>query len=214
MSVISVIGGTGYAGRAIVAEAARRGHEVRSFSRRAPENRVPGVVYETGSVVDEDVRADALEQVDIVVIAFSPRGDMIDVLRPLVNTIAEEAAERGVRLGVVGGAGSLLVAPDGPRLVDTPEFPDFVRPESLTMAAVIDDLKISPSELDWFVLCPAAGFGAQAPGEARGVYRIGGDVLVTDDHGISDISGADFALAFVDEIEHPAHHRKRFTVAY
>ena len=47
-----------------------------------------------------------------------------------------------------------------------------------------------------------------------GHFRLGGDVLLTDENGVSDISGADFALAFVDEIETPAHKGQRFTVAY
>ena len=36
----------------------------------------------------------------------------------------------------------------------------------------------------------------------------------TDINGNSEISGADYATAFVDEIEKPAHHRTRFTVGY
>ena len=61
---------------------------------------------------------------------------------------------------------------------------------------------------------PAGGFGSYNPGEFRGEYRVGGDVLLTDAEGNSDISGADFGVAIVDEIEVPAHRRKRFTVAY
>ena len=57
MTRITVFGGTGYAGSAIVAEAARRGHEVTSVSRSVPEQQVEGVRYETGSVLDADVRA-------------------------------------------------------------------------------------------------------------------------------------------------------------
>ena len=40
------------------------------------------------------------------------------------------------------------------------------------------------------------------------------DVLVVDDDGDSYISGPDFAVAVLDEIEHPKHHRDRFTVGY
>jgi len=47
-----------------------------------------------------------------------------------------------------------------------------------------------------------------------GAYRLGGDVLLTDAAGKSTIGGEDFAAAILDEIEHPAHHRQRFTVAY
>ena len=65
----------------------------------------------------------------------------------------------------------------------------------------------------WFYVSPAGGFGSYAPGEATGKYRTGGDILLTDANGNSHISGADFATASVDEIEAPAHHRERFTVA-
>jgi putative NADH-flavin reductase len=52
------------------------------------------------------------------------------------------------------------------------------------------------------------------PGQPTGRYRVGGDVLLTDAAGKSEISGADYALAFVDEIDQPRHHRTRFSVAY
>ena len=61
---------------------------------------------------------------------------------------------------------------------------------------------------------PAGGFGPWNEGERTGTYRDGGDVLVTDAEGESNISGADFAVAFVDEIEHPKHSRERFSVGY
>ncbi|MET0763345.1 MAG: hypothetical protein ABWY29_00670 [Blastococcus sp.] len=81
------------------------------------------------------------------------------------------------------------------------------------MAAVLDDLRAT-SGLDWFSLSPPAAFGAFNPGEARGTFRVGGEVLLTDANGDSDISGADFGRAIIDEIEQPAHRRARFTVAY
>jgi uncharacterized protein len=70
------------------------------------------------------------------------------------------------------------------------------------------------TEADWFFVSPAGAFGSYNPGVATGRYRVGGDVLLTDPEGKSEISGPDFALAFVDEIEAPRHHRTRFTVAY
>ncbi len=82
------------------------------------------------------------------------------------------------------------------------------------MSRVLDDLRASPDSLDWFLVSPAATFGAHAPGVYRGEYRVGGDVLLTDDDGNSAISGADFGAAVVDEVVEPAHRRARFTVAY
>ena len=214
MARISVFGGTGYTGSHIVAEAVRRGHTVTSVSRHAPEEPVEGVQHLEGSLLDADTRAKALVDADVVVVAVAPRGDMAGSVHPGVTALAADAERTGVRLGVIGGAGALLVAEGGPRLYDTPEFPAFVRPESLEMAAALDDLRASPENLDWFYLCPPAGYGSYAPGEARGTYRVGGDVLLTDEEGTSFISGADFGTAVVDEVERPTHRRARFTVAY
>jgi putative NADH-flavin reductase len=98
-------------------------------------------------------------------------------------------------------------------LFDTDAFPADYKPESLEMADSLDDLRAT-ERLDWFYVSPPAAFGAFAPGEALGTYRVGGDVLLSDDEGNSFIGGADFGRALVDEIEQPAHRRARFTVAY
>jgi uncharacterized protein len=214
MARINVFGGTGYAGSNIVAEAAHRGHSVTSVSRNLPEQRVDGVDYLQGSLLDADTRAKVLAESDVVVVTVAPRGDMAGRVHPGIAELAAEAERAGVRIGVVGGAGSLHVAEGGPRLFETPDFPAEYKSESFEMAAALDDLRNSPESLDWFYLCPPAAFGGFAPGEARGTYRVGGDLLITDDSGSSFIGGADFATAIVDEIEQPAHRRARFTVAY
>ena len=214
MARISVFGGTGYAGGHIVAEAAQRGHTVTSVSRRVPDQQVDGVDYLEGSLLDADTRAKALADADVVVVTVAPRGDMAGSVHPGIAALAADAERAGVRIGVIGGAGSLHVTEGGPRLFDTPDFPAEYRPESLEMADVLDDFRAAPESLDWFYLCPPAAFGGFAPGEARGSYRVGGEVLLTDDEGNSFIGGADFATAVVDEIEQPSHRRARFTVAY
>jgi putative NADH-flavin reductase len=212
MARISVFGGTGYAGSNIAAEAARRGHTVTSLSRNLPEQRLDGVEYVAGSLLDATTRARALEA-DVVVVTVAPRGDMAGAVRDGIKALATEAEQAGVRLGVIGGAGSLHVAEGGPRLFDTEAFPADYKPESLEMADALDDLRATES-LDWFYVSPPAAFGGFAPGEALGTYRVGGDVLLTDQEGNSFIGGADFGRALVDEIEQPAHRRARFTVAY
>ncbi len=214
MARISVFGGTGYAGSTIVTEAAKRGHSVTSVSRNLPEQRVDGVDHLQGSLLDADTRAKVLADADVVVVTVAPRGDMEGRVAAGIAELAAEAERAGVRIGVIGGAGSLHVAEGGPRLFDTPDFPAAYKPESLEMAAALDDLRSSPESLDWFYLCPPAGFGGFAPGERRGTYRVADDVLLTDDEGNSFIGGADFGRALVDEIEQPAHRRARFTVAY
>ncbi|MBN9613843.1 MAG: NAD(P)H-binding protein [Actinobacteria bacterium] len=214
MTKVTVIGGSGYAGSHIVEAAAVRGLEVTSMSRGEAAEQVAGVSYVTGSILDAADRAKALDGADVVVVAVSPRGVMAGQVRPAVAALAAQAADAGVRLGVIGGAGSLQAVEDGPRLADTAEFGDEYRPEALEMAGVLDDLLAAPEPLDWFLVSPAGDFGPWVAGEFTGRYRVGGDVLLTDAEGRSAIGGADFGVAIVDEIESPKHHRARFTVAY
>ncbi|MFC4224208.1 NAD(P)-dependent oxidoreductase [Lysinibacter cavernae] len=214
MTNITVLGGTGYAGKHIVAEAARRGHAVTSYSRNAPTEPVAGVTYVTGSLLDPEVLRSAVDGADVVVETLSPRGELDGKLVDLVSELARLATEHGARLGVVGGAGSLLVEPGGSAVADGPDFPAEILSEAKQLQAVLENLRADASGLDWFFVSPAGGFGPWAEGEATGTFRIGGDVLLVDEHGQSNISGADFATAFVDEIESPAHSGARFTVAY
>lgn len=93
-------------------------------------------------------------------------------------------------------------------------FPEEFKPEALEAIGILEDLQAEQSGRDWFFIHPAGGFGAWAPGERTGVYRDGGDVIVTDEAGESFISGADLAVAVLDEIENPKHSRERFTVGY
>lgn len=213
MARIVVIGGTGFTGTNIVREATARGHEVTSVSRSEPTEPVDGVAYTTGSVLDDADLARALDGADVVVATVSPRGDMEGRVRPAYARLADLAAEHGVRLAVVGGAGSLLSAPGGPLVLEGPEFPEAYKAEALEFTGVLEDLRSAPEGLDWVYLSPPAVYGAYAPGEKTGTYRTGGDVLLTAEDGTSTISGADFAAALVDELEQPAHRRRRFTVA-
>ena len=215
---LAIIGGTGYTGSNIAREALRRGWRVRSLSRHEPAAPLDGVEYLTGSYTDEPTLRNLVEGTDAVVLAVhATDDDGVDVLVPHVPTIAAAVQDAGARLGVVGGAGSSLVAEGGPRLVDTPEFQEQWKPEALTHARVLtwlQDNHPAGSDLRWFYVSPAALYGSYAPGEATGRYRTNGDVLVTTDDGSSEISGADFALAFVDELAEPAHENRRFTVGH
>lgn len=212
MTRIAVIGGTGYAGRHIAAEAVGRGHTVVSISRKAASERVEGVTYLESTLLDVPSLVHEIEGVDVVISAVAPRGDMAGLVRPNIQAL-NEALPADVRLGVIGGAGGSLVAPGGPRLVDA-GFPEEFKAEALEAVGVLEDLQAADSDRDWFFIHPAGGFGMWNPGERTGTYRDGGDVLVTDAAGESFISGADLGVAVVDEIESPKHSRGRFTVGY
>jgi len=213
MAKLVVFGGTGYAGGRIGAEALRRGHEVVGVARNTGS--VPeGVEAVQGSLHDEDFVSQVTKDADVVVVATPARAIDGKKLIDAVPALARIARENGVRLSFVGGAASLLVAEGGPRLFDTPEFPAEYKEEAGNHAEVLGLLREQPEGLDWFYVSPAAEFGAWTPGERKGEFRIGGDVLVTDENGKSHIGGDDFATAYVDEIEQPKHRRARFTVAY
>ncbi len=213
MSRIAVLGGTGYAGSHIVAEAVRRGHTVLSIARTVPADRVEGAVYVEATLLDVPTLVNELIGVDVVVSAVAARGDMLGALRPAIEQLLSVLPE-DVRIGVIGGAGGSLVAEGGPRLVDTEGFADEYKPEALEAIGILEDLQTRAGDRDWFYIHPAGGFGAWAPGERTGSYRDGGDVLVVDENGESFISGADLAVAVLDEIETPRHSRERFTVGY
>lgn len=214
MARITVLGGTGYAGAHIAQEAAARGHEVSAVSRRAPESPLEGVNYVSGDALDEEFLNQLTAQSDLVMVALAPRDQMQGRVIEAVRKLIPAAAAAGVRLGVIGGAGALRVSEGGPRLIDTEGFPEEVKPESFEMLEVLEALQESEETLDWFYIHPAAGFGGANPGERRGTYRVGGEVMLCDHDGNSEISGADFALAILDEIEKPVHRRRRFSAAY
>lgn len=216
MTRITVVGGTGYAGSAIVAEAARRGHEVVSVSRSVPaeEARVEGVRYETGSLVDADVRARAVADAEVVVSSLSPRGELDGRIVEVDRELAALAEQHGARFVVVGGYSSLRLEEGGPRQAETGQIPPEYAGEALQMNEVLSELLASAESLDFTFVSPAMQFGAYAPGEALGRYRVGGEVAFTDEAGVSAVSGADFALAIVDELETPAHRREHISVAY
>lgn len=214
MTKVTIIGGSGYAGSHIAEAAAVRGFAVTSVSRGEAAQQMGGVSYTTGSVLDAADRARLLADADVVIVAISPRGDMAGKVRPAIAQLASDAQAAGVRLGVIGGAGSLLQEAGGDLVMNGAGFPEEIKAEAAEMGEVLDDLRATPEALDWFYVSPAGGFGPWAAGEFTGEFRIGGDVLLTDSEGNSAISGADFGVAIVDEIETPAHSRQRFTVAY
>lgn len=214
MSRITVIGGTGYAGSAIVAEAAARGHQVTALSRSVPDAPTPNVTYLQGDATEAATLSTAMEGADIVVAALAPRGPRAGTWREAHRTIARVADAAGVRLFVVGGASSLRPAPGADRFVsDLSDIPAELHDEIRSGAAfVIEDLPATPETLDWVFVSPALRFGARMPGERLGRYRLGDDVAVEPDGGA--ISAADYALGFVDLIEKGEHHRAQVNLGH
>lgn len=211
MSTIAVIGGTGYTGSNVAREAASRGHDVIAFSRNAPAEPIPGIRYVQGTGAEGSALA---QQADAIVATLSPRGDTEGTLLATYQVLARAAVEHGRRLLVVGGFSSLRPAEGAPRFVEGEISGDY-RAELLEMNSIREWLATeAPAELDWTFVSPASGYGAWAAGTRTGSYRVGGEVALFDAEGRSEISGPDFAVAIVDEIERAAHRREHINVAY
>ncbi|QXJ22265.1 NAD(P)H-binding protein [Actinomadura graeca] len=215
MSRITVIGGTGYAGSAIVSEAAARGHRITSLSRSLPEAPIPDVTYIQGDATNEATLSAAIDGADVVVAALAPRGPLAAAFRDVCRTIMRLADAAGVPLFVVGGHSSLRPAPGADRFVtDLGHIPAELHDEIRAGAAlIIEDLPATPPTLDWVFVSPALRFGAHMPGERLGRYRLGDDVAVQPDDG-GRISAADYALGFVDLIEKGDHHRAQVNLGH
>ncbi|MBR0937453.1 NAD(P)-dependent oxidoreductase [Bradyrhizobium jicamae] len=201
---IAIAGASGRAGSRITAELARRGHIVTAIARN-PEKiaALPNVTAKKGDVHDEAGLAALWAGHDAAI--SSVHFTASDPAR-----LIGAAKDSGVgRYLVVGGAGSLEVAP-GVRLVTTPNFPAQYKAEATKGAEYLDLLR-QEKDLNWTFLSPSALF---VEGERTGKFRLGTDQLLTGTDGKSWISFEDFAVALADEIERPAHIRKRFTVGY
>jgi putative NADH-flavin reductase len=200
---VAVIGATGNIGSKIVIELLTRGHDVSGITRH-PEQLQPNVKFTARrGDVNEAGLAELLAGHDAVVSAVK-----FQTMDPniLIRAVKKTAVKR---LLVVGGAGSLDVAP-GVQLIDTPDFPEGSKGEALAGREFLNILR-GQRELDWTFLSPSA---VLAPGERTGKFRLGTDQLLVDEKGESKMSIEDYAVAMVDELESPRHSRRRFTVGY
>lgn len=212
---IALIGGTGFVGSAVLEELLRRGHAVTALARHPAKWAArPGLTVVAADALQSAQVAHAVEGVDAVVSAYNPgwqEPQIHDIFLQGTRAILDGVKRSGVkRVLVVGGAGSLYIAP-GVQLVDTPEFPAQWKQGALAAREALNLIRQETS-LDWTFVSPAVGL---APGERRGGFRIGGDEVLMDASGQpAGISVADLAAAIVDEIETPRHIQRRFTAAY
>ena len=198
---VALLGATGKAAARLIAELRRRGHEVTGIARR-PAQADLGIPLELADANDPVALAGVLRSHDALISAAR-------FVSVEAATILEAMKRAGVaRILVVGGAGTLFVAP-GLQVLDAPGFPEAFRAEVTAGRDFLEALR--GSDADWTFLSPALQFG---PGERTGTFRLGGDELMRDVDGESRISYEDLALALVDELEVPRHGRRRFSIAY
>jgi hypothetical protein len=207
---IALYGATGQSGSRILTELLSRGHQVTAIARNpAKLPAQPGLTVVQGDVSSADAIASKIKGADAVVSAYAPPPDDTVQLLPATERLMEAVKVAGVkRLLIVGGAGSLEVAP-GVTLIDSGHVPAPWMPIAVSHANLLKLVK--KSEINWTYFSPAGFF---IPGERTGKFRLGKDALIANDQGDSRISLEDYAIALVDELETPKHERERFTIGY
>jgi uncharacterized protein len=215
---IAVYGGSGAIGSRIVKEALARGHHVTVVDRKPKPvakadpkqlNVIKGDAFDVADISRNLQGQDAL----VMAVAVRPapwRDFYVRMVKAAVEAQRQQSDPRKTRLMVVGGASSLLTA-DGKRVVDTyPSMPEKYRNEVLSMIDALEYLR-TVTDTSWTFLSPSMNIN---PGVRTGKFRLGGDTVLLDAKGKSAISMEDYAVAMLDEIEHPQNVSRRFTVGY
>ena len=130
MKKVVLIGATGMVGAAILKELLSRNYEVkavvRNVSKLPVDERITPVEID---VADAELLAEAMRGADAVISAYNPgwaNPDIVALTDANYPKILAAAKQSGVgRLLIVGGAGTLFVAP-GLRVVDSGVIPDEI----------------------------------------------------------------------------------------
>lgn len=205
---IGIIGASGKAGKLILKEAIERGHEVTAIVRDSSKVQNEHVAVLEKNVFD--LKSEDIKNFDVVVNAFNARGQEHQHVEAGKVLIEALKGAPQTRLVVVGGAGSLFVdEAKTVRLLETPDFPAVYFPTASNMMKNLEELQ-NTSGIQWTYISPAAFFNPE--GKRTGSYQKGKDQLILNSKGESYISYADYAIAFLDEIENPQHKNERFSV--
>lgn len=208
-----MFGAAGKMGSRIAREAVSRGHQVVAVARSVGRlTDLPvGVRAVAGDVTDPGVLRRLARGADAWVMAIGGRDPQLysDAVAA-VTAAARELAGHAPRLIHLGGGASLL-SRDGTRYYDMPDYPEEFRPFALGQMHALEAYRAMEGVTWTYVSPPPVHF---SPGERTGRYRTGLDHPVVGDDGQSRISYEDLAVAVVDELEHPRHLNRRFTVGY
>nr|WSW69153.1 NAD(P)H-binding protein [Streptomyces sp. NBC_00995] len=212
-SRIVVFGAGGRAGRRAVAEAVARGHQVTAVVRDPDRHGDfgAGVSVVAGDVTRADSVAGVAAEHDAAISAAG-RLDMPsdEFFVSAAHALLDGLARAGVGRLVLIGIGSTLETAPGVAVHDAPGFPEAARAFSLGHTAELGVLRAAETDIDWLVVAPPpVMLDDVAPRTGR--YRTGAEQVMTD--GAPSFSYADLAVALIDEIETPKHHRSLTAVA-
>jgi uncharacterized protein len=167
----------------------------------------PGVSLVAGDVTRlEDVAAAAAGHDAAVSAVYQDRIPPEEFYVSAAHALLGGLAEAGVGRLLVIGIGTMLQTPEGTALHDAPGFPEEGRRLSLGHAAQASVLQAEPAGIDWLVVAPPPAV-LDNDASRTGRYRIGGTQLLPAGQEEKPFSYADLAVAVIDEIEAPRHHR-------
>ncbi|HTK18572.1 MAG TPA: NAD(P)-dependent oxidoreductase [Mucilaginibacter sp.] len=212
---IAIIGASGFVGSAVLNEALNRGYEVTAIARNTSKITVKSekLTLVTTDVYDTQALTKVIKGHDAIVNTFNAGWTNPNLYDDFIK--GSESIQAAVKLAglkrllVVGGAGSLEIAP-GVQLVDSPQFPAEWKTGASAARDYLNIIK-KENDLDWTFLSPAINLH---PGTRTGAFRLGTDQPVFDADHKSEISVEDMAIAIIDELEQGQFIRKRFTLGY
>lgn len=208
---ITIIGAGGNIGQRIVKEAALRNHELKLITSKEKSHfSVESAELQQVDIFDTAQLAGALKGSDVVISAYAPPHENTDLIIDASKSLIAAAKEAGTRLIAVGGAGSLKVSEDMV-LLDTPQFPEEYKAIAASHKRALEEVFINETVVNWTNVSPSAYI---YEGERTNQFRIAGDSLIANEKGESAISMEDFAVGILNEVEEPAHSKKRFTIGY
>jgi putative NADH-flavin reductase len=213
---IAIIGATGFVGSTILNELASRNHEITAIARNLKNDGNATIKWEKADINNVEELSKIIAGNDVVLSAYNAGWANPNLYTDFIEgskAIQEAVKKSGIkRLIVIGGAGSLFVAPNL-QAVDTPDFPKEYYAGATAARDYLNIIK-EEKDLDWAFFSPAFEMHQGITTGRTGKYRLGLENPVFDENQRSILSVEDLAVVIADEVENPKHHQVRFTAAY
>lgn len=204
---IAVVCANGRVGQLVVKDAVNKGLDVTAVVKGENKSLAKNVLVKDVF----DLTKDDLKGFDVVVDAFGAwTPETIPGIGDAMIHLADELKGTDTKLVVVGGAGSLHLDSTHTLTVEEgPNFPEDWKPLSQSHGRGLSYLR-NTTDLNWLYISPAANFVSD--GKETGEYKVGGDELMVNSNGQSELSYADYALALVDEVISGKHNKERISI--
>ena len=217
-ATVVLYGASGRVGGLIADEAIERGHRIIGVSRNPDSLTLDHANFSAvaGDVTDLDSVLDIVDGVDVVIISVGGVGPGNRPEEAVTNQAAATFIQAAGELGasaprVIQVSGGSTLRSNGVWGLDNPELQPGTRLHGIVFGHwyALEAYRAS-SGVNWTVMTPPPS--AMAPGERTGVYRLGGEEVLFNAEGESNITTQDFAVAVIDEVENAQAVGRRVSV--